>query len=63
MMPLRDIHALLQHAFEQIASLRGECDDVSTDTAFAIGEALGTISKAKGLVGRDIDDAAARATP
>ena len=30
-------------------------DGVSTDTAFAIGEALGTLGKAKGLVGRDID--------
>jgi hypothetical protein len=30
---------------------------ISTDTAFAIGEAFGVLSKAKELLGRDIDNA------
>ena len=46
----------LQRAFEDLATYRGALPDgISTDTAFAIGEALGVIAKAKALVGRDID--------
>jgi hypothetical protein len=55
MMTLTEIHAVLRHAFDEIAMLRGQCDKVSLDTGFAIGEALGTVAKAKALVGRDID--------
>ena len=54
-MTLKEIHKVLRQAFDAVAALRGQCDEVSADTAFAIGEALGTLGKAKGLVGRDID--------
>jgi hypothetical protein len=54
-MSKEEIHAILQDAFEKLAALHGQCDGVSTDTAFAIGEATGLISKAKALIGRDID--------
>ena len=54
-MTLEAIHKVLSIAFSQIAVLHGQIDDVSPDTAFAIGEALGLIEKAKALVGRDID--------
>ena len=59
MMSLREVHAVLQTAFEHVMTLRGQLsDDVGTDSAFAIGEAMGVLAKAKALVGRDIDDAA-----
>jgi hypothetical protein len=51
------IHAVLLDAYGRIASLRGNVDTVSGDSAFAIGECLGQLSKAKALVGRDIDNA------
>jgi hypothetical protein len=54
-MTLKEIHEVLQQAYGAVAALHGQCDPVSADTAFAIGEALGTLGKAKGLVGRDID--------
>lgn len=54
-MTLIEIHGVLTSAFHDIAALHGHVDDVSPDTAFAIGEALGVIAKAKALVGRDID--------
>lgn len=56
MMTLEEVHAVLQHAFVSVESLRGALPDVPSDTAFAIGEALGHIMKAKALVGRDVDD-------
>lgn len=59
-MTLTEVHAVLQQAFHDVLSLHGELDsDVSPDTAFAIGNALGVIEKAKALVGRDIDQARA----
>jgi hypothetical protein len=54
-MTLKEIHEVLLQAYVAVAALHGQMDGVSTDTAFAIGEALGTLGKAKGLVGRDID--------
>jgi hypothetical protein len=57
---LRRLHAVLQRAFDELAAFgfRGRLPDkLASDTAFAVGEALGTLSKAKALVGRDIDDA------
>lgn len=51
------IHELLFAAFVEISTIRGRADRVSPDTALAIGYALGTIGKAKALVGRDIDQA------
>jgi hypothetical protein len=56
-MTLKEIHAVLQQAFADVAALHGQMPDgIGVDTAFAIGEALGVISKAKSLVGRDVDD-------
>jgi hypothetical protein len=57
---LRALHALLQRAADELVEFRfrgAVPDSLSSDTAFAIGEALGVLSKAKALVGRDIDDA------
>lgn len=60
-MTLRELHALLQSAFDALAEVRGNVPHgVREDTAMAVGYALGTISKAKALVGRDIDDAKGR---
>jgi hypothetical protein len=55
-MTRREIHAVLQRAFDAIAELHGRLDEVSSDTGFAIGKALGTIGQAKALVSRDIED-------
>lgn len=53
------VHAVLQKGFDEIVTLRGHIgNDLGNDTAFAIGESLGMIARAKALVGRDIDDAA-----
>ena len=52
---LQEAFANLQEAFAKVASLHGRLDRVSADTAFSIGEALGTLGRAKALVGRDID--------
>jgi hypothetical protein len=57
MSDLAAIHATLQRAYDEVATLYRNVDGVSPDTAFAIGEALGVLSKAKALVGRDIDQA------
>jgi predicted RNA methylase len=54
------IHAVLLDAHNRVAALRGNVETVSTDSAFAIGAALGELSKAKALVGRDIDGARRR---
>ena len=54
-MTLKEIHEVLQQAFDAVAALHGQIDGVSPDTAFAIGEALGTLGKAKALLGHDID--------
>jgi len=56
------IHAILQDAYERLTVLRGSTDQVSTDSAFAIGECVGQLAKAKALVGRDIDIDTARQT-
>lgn len=56
-MELEAIHDQLTKAFDLLIALHGECDPVSPDTAFAIGQAAGLISQAKALVGRDIDTA------
>lgn len=53
------LHATLQKAYELVLTLRVPDwpEGIGSDTAFAIGEAAGILSKAKALVGRDIDDA------
>lgn len=55
-MTLRELHTILQTAFDALGAVHGSVPDgVSPDTALALGYALGTISKAKAMVGRDID--------
>jgi hypothetical protein len=57
----QEIHATLQELFEKALTLKDGIHLLSSDTVFAIGEATGAISKAKALVGRDIDQERARA--
>jgi hypothetical protein len=53
----QEIHQILQTAFDQIHEITKEnLSDISTDTVMAIGYAVGCVSKAKALIGRDIDD-------
>ena len=58
---LEQAHAILLQAFNSVALVRSLLDRSRADTSFGCGEALGALSKAKALVGRDIDDALARA--
>ena len=51
-----ETHRILTEAYKLVAQLYPVKEPISSDTAFAIGEALGVLSKAKALVGRDIDD-------
>lgn len=53
-----EVHTALQVVFEALFGLMYRLGDgFSSDTAAAIGYATGTISNAKALVGRDIDNA------
>jgi hypothetical protein len=55
-MTLCELHTILQTAFDALAAVQDDMPDgVSLDTVFALGNALGSISQAKALVGRDID--------
>lgn len=54
------IHATLQGIFNELFRVSLDKNGLSVDTIFALGEALGVVSKAKALVGRDIDDAQRR---
>lgn len=60
-MTLVELHAVLQAAFDALPPPH-KPDALPTglraDTAFAIGAAIGMISVAKALVGRDIEDGA-----
>jgi hypothetical protein len=53
---LKTAHGLMLQAFETLAEVRGRAGALSADVAFACGEALGVISRAKALVRRDIDE-------
>lgn len=53
---LLEIHRILTEAYKLTISLYPVKHPISSDTAYAIGEAGGILSKAKALVGRDIDD-------
>jgi hypothetical protein len=54
---LEAIYENLALAAGLISEVRGALDGtVRADTAFALGEALGILAKAKALVGRDIDE-------
>lgn len=52
------IHDVLRAAFDTVLRLHGQTDALSSDANFAIGVALGAISKASGLVARDIEQQA-----
>jgi hypothetical protein len=59
-MTSRELHAALQQVADALAAMRGNWPpEMRPDTAHAIGYATGAVSKAKALVGRDIDDARA----
>jgi hypothetical protein len=61
---LETLHADLLAAYRIIEEYRGDLPaGTSVDTAFSVGEAMATLGKAKALVGRDIDQLAAKATP
>jgi diacylglycerol kinase family enzyme len=63
-MTLHELHAILQAAFDSMATVHGNVPNgTGNDTAIAVGYALGSLSKAKALVGRDIDDAIAKTRP
>jgi hypothetical protein len=53
----KSAHATLVKAFDLVISTRLVVAGLSADTAFAIGEAAGALSKARALLGRDIDQA------
>lgn len=53
---LLEIHRILTEAYKLTISLYPVKHPISSDTAYAIGEAGGILSKAKALVGRYIDD-------
>jgi hypothetical protein len=53
-----EIYGLLKQTWETLVPIYGRVDLLSPAAAFACGEALGTISKAKALVGRDLDEQA-----
>ena len=52
---LQKARALMQEAFEHMATIGDHAGFLTLDAAFACGEAVGSISKAKALIGRDID--------
>ena len=51
-----EVHGIIQKSFTLVTELYGNLPNLSMDTVFSIGEATGVLSKAKALVGRDIDD-------
>jgi hypothetical protein len=56
---LEAIHARLRATHDEVLDLvysESALHTMSTDTAAALGYAVGCISKAKALLGRDIDD-------
>ncbi len=56
--PRKELHRLLRNAVVMVGSaLPFGVGTISSDTALAVGEAMGALRKAKALVGRDIDDA------
>jgi|HubBroStandDraft_2_1064218.scaffolds.fasta_scaffold266708_2 hypothetical protein len=59
---LKRWHAVLHAQYEEMCALvfHGCPEGLSTDTAAALGFAVGSLSKAKALLGRDIDDLKAR---
>jgi hypothetical protein len=53
-----EIHRVLNEARELVRQIAvgDKLENISSDTAMAIGESLGVLDKAKALVGRDIDN-------
>jgi hypothetical protein len=50
------MHRVLVEAHALVSGLYPVQVLISSDTAFAIGEAAGVLSKARALLGRDIDE-------
>jgi hypothetical protein len=59
MVTLNEIHTLLQSQFDDLRTMLANAPRMGGDTGIALGWALGSIEKAKALVGRDIDDSTA----
>lgn len=55
-MTLLEVHRVLSRLFFELTQLHGHLPPMSTESAYEIGLATGQVSKAKALVGRDIDD-------
>jgi hypothetical protein len=54
-MKLHEILTRCEAAFAQLDPMRGQLErDCSDDTALALGQALGAVYRAKGLVERDL---------
>jgi hypothetical protein len=54
-MKLPEILARLEIAFKTMAPIRGQLEpECSDETALALGHALGSVHRAKGLVERDL---------
>jgi hypothetical protein len=60
-MDVYELHETLNRAFEKLEVDPSAFPSIGIDTAFAIGYAIGVTLKAKALVGRDIDEAIAKA--
>jgi hypothetical protein len=61
MMTLEEIHAVLVQAHRLLRTLYHQLpNEVGNDTAFATGESIGIISRARALVSRDIEQALER---
>jgi hypothetical protein len=58
---LKAMHLRLNEIFGELINLGRSMQGGQSDTVFAMGLAAGSVSRAKALVGRDIDDTASEA--
>lgn len=52
---LKALHGKLQSIFDELYALKDNLPEIGTDTAVALGESMGVLSRTKALLGRDID--------
>lgn len=53
---LAHLHSILLTAHGELcAAMHGDIGFLRVDTAFALGQAMGAMDKAKALIGRDVD--------
>jgi hypothetical protein len=63
---MQQVHGRLEETLEELVTLATQltnADGVGKDTYFALGQTAGHLSKAKALLGRDIDDLTPRTKP